>query len=194
MNRKLIPILVLLAVAVLLVASGCIGNKSSTTSNVGTDTLSSNGASTSSSSPSTTSNVRQAASGEKVKGTWITAEASADQISIPVKSIDDNINVHFNVTTDAGELPVMAYRYNDKIYVKSNECVPCGSIGYSLLDGTLVCDTCGTVFDAVTGDGIKGGCVAFAKASIPYTISGDKITIKTSDVVTAHKKTTKEIS
>jgi len=161
MNRKLVP-LVLLVVAVSLVVAGC------------TETRSSAG---------------YKDNEKSVKGTWITGQVNADQVSIPIKSIDDNTNVHFKVKTDIGGLSVMAYRFNDKVFVRSNVCPPCNSIGFSLKNGTLVCDSCGTVFDAVTGKGIEGGCVDYPKESIPYTISDGKITMKLDDMVAAHKKT-----
>jgi len=167
MNGKLVA-LVLLVVAVFIAAAGCSDNKLSNGSG----------------------NDKSANSGTSIKGTWITAQENADQVSIPVKFVNDNTNVHFKVKTDIGELPVIAYRFNDKIYIKSNECVPCDSQGFSLKDGTLVCDNCGTVFDAVTGKGIEGGCVNYPKENIPYTtVSDDKITMKLSDVVAAHKET-----
>lgn len=167
MNGKL-AVITLLVVAVSLVAAGCAENKSSTNS---------------------INNGKSISSGTLIKGTWITAQENADQVSIPVKSVDDNTNVHFKVKTDTGELPVMAYLFDNKIYVRSNECVPCSSNGFSLKSGTLVCDSCGTVFDAVTGKGIEGGCVDYPKESIPYSISEGKITMKLDDVVAAHKKT-----
>lgn len=161
MNGKLISI-VLLVIAVSLVAAGC------------TETGSSIGSK----------------DNEKlIKGTWITAQVNTDQISIPTKSVDDNTNVHFKVKTDIEELSIMAYRFDNKVFVRSNVCPPCNSIGFSLKNGTLVCDSCGTVFDAVTGKGIEGGCVGYPKESIPYTVSDGKITMKLDDVVAAHKKT-----
>lgn len=126
---------------------------------------------------------------KSVKGTWITSQVNTDQVSIPANSVNENTNVHFKVKTDIGELSVMAYRFDNKVFVRSNVCPPCNSIGFSLKDGTLVCDSCGTVFDAVTGKGIKGGCVAYPKESIRYTVSDGKITMKLSDVVAAHEKT-----
>ena len=57
-----------------------------------------------------------------IKGTWITAQVNTDQISIPAKSVDDNTNVHFKVKTDIGELSVMAYRFDNKVFVRSNVC------------------------------------------------------------------------
>lgn len=161
MNRKLTG-MVLLVIAVSLVAAGCAETRSSASPKENADS---------------------------VKGTWITAQVNADQVSIPTKSVDDNTNVHFKVKTDIGELSVMAYRFNNKVFVRSNVCPPCNSIGFSLKNGTLVCDSCGTVFDAVTGKGIEGGCVDYPKESIPYTVSDGKITMKLSDVVAGHQKT-----
>lgn len=161
MNRKLAG-MVLLVIAVSLVAAGCAEIRSSASSK---DTANS------------------------VKGTWITAQVNTDQVSIPTESVDDNTNVHFKVKTDIGELSVMAYRFDNKVFIRSNVCPPCNSIGFSLKNGTLVCDSCGTVFDAVTGKGVEGGCVAFPKESIPYAVSDDKITMRISEVVAAHEKT-----
>lgn len=151
----------LLVTIVALSALGCVENKS--------------GVSTASASP--------------VEGTWIDAQVTEDTASIPVKSIDDNTNVHFKVNTNIGEISVMAYKLDDQIFVRSNVCPPCGSIGFSLDKNTLVCDSCGTVFDATTGSGIEGGCVAYPKESIPYTVSDGNIVLKIDDVVAAHKKT-----
>lgn len=159
MNGKLI-LIVLLAVVVSLVAAGCTEIGSKGT-----------------------------ADASPVTATWITAQVSADQVSIPVSSVEEDTNVHFKVNTDSGELAVMAYQLNDKVFVRSNVCPPCNSIGFSLVNGTLVCDSCGTVFDAATGTGIGGGCVAYPKESIPYTVSDGKINMKLDDVVAAHKKT-----
>lgn len=160
MNKKLIYG-ILLVLAISLVAAGFTGTGSTTGGN----------------------------SAGSVKATWITAQTGADQVSIPASSVDENTNVHFKVNTDSGELAVMAYRFDDKVFVRSNVCPPCNSIGFTLENGTLVCDSCGTVFDAETGTGIGGGCVAFPKESIPYTVSEDKITMKLDDVVAAHEKT-----
>jgi len=160
MNRKLI-IVSLLAIIVSISALGCLDPESS------------------------------ASAGESgpVKGTWIEPEASEDTVSIPVSSVDRYTNVHFKVDADIGEVSVMAYKLDDEVQVRSNVCPPCGSIGFTLTDGVLVCDSCGTVFDAATGEGIQGGCVAYPKENIPYTISNGLIVMDMDDVVTAHKKT-----
>lgn len=161
MNGKL-AVLILLVISVTLAIAGCAEN-----------------------GPSADSKNNEAT----VKAAWITAQINGEEVSIPVSSVDKNTNVHFKVNTDSGELAIMAYKFNDKLFVRSNVCPPCNSIGFSLMNGTLVCDSCGTVFAAATGTGIEGGCVAFPKENIPYTVSDDKITLKLDDIVDAHKKT-----
>ncbi|WP_406661006.1 Fe-S-containing protein [Methanolobus sp. ZRKC3] len=160
MNRKLV-IVSLLAIVVSLSVLGCIGTEDSA-----------------SAGPS-----------GSVKGTWIESQVSGDTVSIPLSSVEKNTNVHFKVNTDIGEVAVMAYKLDGEIIVRSNVCPPCGSIGFTLEDDVLVCDACATVFDAASGDGIQGGCVAYPKESIPYTISDGSIVMDQDDVVTAHQKT-----
>ncbi|MCL7411568.1 MAG: Fe-S-containing protein [Methanosarcinaceae archaeon] len=126
-----------------------------------------------------------------VKATWITADVNGDVVSIPVADVNDNTNVHFkvNTNTELGEIAVMAFVLGDEIVIRSNVCPPCRSIGFTLDDAVLVCDSCGTTFDAETGNGIQGACVAYPKESIPYTESGGIIVMDINDVITAHQNT-----
>ncbi|MCQ1535737.1 DUF2318 domain-containing protein [Methanosarcina sp. KYL-1] len=161
MNVKLTG-MVLLVIAVALMAAGLAENGPSA---VSTDT------------------------GSPVAATWINAVKSTDTVSIPSSSVDENTNVHFKVNTDIGEIAVMAYRLEDEVFVRSNVCPPCGSIGFSLAKETLICDSCGTTFDAATGLGIGGACISYPKESIPYTVSDGNLVMKLDDVVDAHRKT-----
>ena len=126
-----------------------------------------------------------------VKATWITAQVNGDVVSIPVADVNDNTNVHFkvNTNTELGEIAVMAFVLGDEIVIRSNVCPPCRSIGFTLDDTVLVCDSCGTTFDATTGNGIQGACVAYPKESISYTESGGIIVMDINDIITAHQNT-----
>ncbi|WP_340820661.1 Fe-S-containing protein [Methanolobus sp. WCC4] len=126
---------------------------------------------------------------EPVEGTWIKSKVSGDTVSIPVSSVELYTNIHSKVNTEVGEVAIMAYMLDDEIIVRSNVCPPCGSIGFTLEDDILVCDACSTVFDATTGDGVMGACVAYPKENIPYTISDGNIVMDMDDVVTAHRNT-----
>jgi nitrite reductase/ring-hydroxylating ferredoxin subunit len=130
-------------------------------------------------------------SAKPVEATWISSLTTGNTVSIPLEAVDKHTNVHFKVNTDIGELAIMAYMLDDKISIRSNVCPPCGSIGFALDRSTLVCDACTTTFDASTGMGIGGACVAYPKESIPYTVSDGNLIMKLDDIITAHQETLK---
>ncbi len=155
----LILTLVIIAAGILVTALGCNSTTSTSTNNV------------------------------KVKATWISPEIQADTVAIPVGEIRDNLMTHFRVETSEGSIASMAYVYNDNIYVRSNICPPCRSIGFSLQGNKLVCDSCGTTFQAENGEGIAGACVNYPKASVQYQTNGDTIELKSNDIVSAYINT-----
>lgn len=124
-----------------------------------------------------------------VKATWIDAAVVGDTATIPEGAVYKYTNVHFNVPTQHGNLAYMAYVLDDEIFVRANVCPPCGSIGFTLDNGILVCDSCGTTFDATTGNGISGGCVAYPKESVPYTVTQSNIVMNIDDAIQAYAQT-----
>jgi len=130
-----------------------------------------------------------AQSNEPIKATWIKLQVVSDTVSIPVSGVEDNKIVHFKLVTLGGDIAFMAYELDGEIYVRSNVCPPCRSVGFSLQRDTLVCDTCLTTFKAKTGDGIEGACVDFPKASVPYEIRDGNIVMKSNDLVAAYQST-----
>ncbi|WP_445474923.1 Fe-S-containing protein [Methanococcoides methylutens] len=160
MNSKLAGFIIIVAVAVVF-AAGCLDNN----------------------------DVQTTASAIPVTATWIEPQVIDDSVSIPVQTIDENINTHFKVRTTTGEIAVMAYKLGDNLVVRSNVCPPCGSIGFSLDNDVLVCDSCRTTFDAVTGQGIQGACVDYPKESIPFTVSDGNIVMELNDIEIAHMNT-----
>jgi len=127
----------------------------------------------------------------EVKATWIEAQVEGDRVSISQSAVDAAWNTHFEVTTADGKLPFMAYRLGDETYVRASICPPCRSRSFTLDGNVLVCDACGTRFEAETGKGISGACKAYPKASVAYSVNGGNITMKESDLVTAYENTTK---
>ena len=127
---------------------------------------------------------------EPIEATWIDIQADGDTVSIPLSEVNSNKIVHFLLGEGpSGDIAFMAYELAGKTYVRSNVCPPCWSMGFSLQGDTLVCDTCATTFNAKTGDGIKGACVDFPKASVPYEIRGETIIMERNDMITAYKNT-----
>jgi nitrite reductase/ring-hydroxylating ferredoxin subunit len=130
-----------------------------------------------------------AQSNEPIKATWIEPQVVGDTVSIPVSKVENNKIVDFKLVTLGGNIAFMAYELGGEVYVRSNVCPPCRSVGFSLQGDTLVCDTCLTIFNAKTGDGIEGACVDFPKASVPYEISDGNIVMKSNDLVAAYQST-----
>ncbi len=99
--------------------------------------------------------------------------------------------LHFRVTDQDANMAFMAYQLDGERYVRANVCPPCRSVGFSLSGDILVCNSCGTKFEASTGDGISGACRDYPKAEVAHAISGDKITMDTDDLINAYLDTEK---
>ncbi len=126
-----------------------------------------------------------------VKQTQIKPQINGDTVTIPVSDLDKYGNVNFKVKTATDVYSFMAYEYGDKTYVRSDVCVPCGSESFTLKNGTLVCDSCGTVFDVQTGAGVKGvtACQRYTKQPVAYQITGNDVVMKWADLSTAFQNT-----
>jgi uncharacterized membrane protein len=127
---------------------------------------------------------------EPILAAWVTVSEASDTVSIPVSVVNDNKMVHFLLEEGSnGEIAFMVYELNKEIYVRSNVCPPCRSVGFSLQEDMLICDTCATTFNAKNGDGIKGACVDFPKASVPYEIEDETIIMKQNDLIASYQNT-----
>ena len=124
-----------------------------------------------------------------IEPTWIQAEVTDNIASISLSEVETNGMSHFTVNTSSGEMDFMAYELSGETYVRASICPPCYSRSFALKGDTLVCDTCGTVFDAETGSGIEGACVNYPKASVPYEITGNSIIMVVDDLLTAYNNT-----
>jgi nitrite reductase/ring-hydroxylating ferredoxin subunit len=126
-----------------------------------------------------------------IKVKEITPTVSIDIVSIPLKEVQDDWNTHFLVDAPGGKMGFMAYVLDNVIYVRASICPPCRGKTYTLVGDTLVCDTCGTTFNAKTGIGIAGACVNYPKASVTYTVTNGNLAMKISDLSTAYQNTLK---
>jgi nitrite reductase/ring-hydroxylating ferredoxin subunit len=124
-----------------------------------------------------------------IKATWVDTQNANGTASIPLNEIEENWNIHFKYETQTETMNFMAYILDKKVYVRANVCPPCRSVGFSLDNDILVCDRCATLFEAKTGDGIKGACVNYPKASVPYKITDGKLIMNEDDLITAYKET-----
>lgn len=127
--------------------------------------------------------------GMPIQAVWIEPQVVAGAVSIPVNQVENNRNVHFKIEDETGELHFMAYTLNGEIHLRASICPPCRGIGYSLDGDVLVCDTCATTFGARTGDGIKGACVNYPKAAVPFEIVDGSMVATQSDLLVAYERT-----
>jgi nitrite reductase/ring-hydroxylating ferredoxin subunit len=126
-----------------------------------------------------------------VKQTRIKAQLTGDTVTIPVSDLDKYGNVNFLVYTATDNMAFMAYRLGGQTYVKADVCVPCGSESFTLNKGKLVCDSCGTVFDAQTGKGVSGvkACQGYPKQPVVFQISSGNLVMNGTDLVNAFQST-----
>jgi nitrite reductase/ring-hydroxylating ferredoxin subunit len=126
---------------------------------------------------------------------WIGAGVlgiGSDTVSIPTSEIASGKMLHFAVSSlPGGAANFMAYNLAGQTHVRANVCPPCRSIGFSLLGDILVCDSCGTRFNANTGDGISGACKDFPKAAVEYAVSGDNMVMGFDDLTISYANTEK---
>jgi len=183
MSKKITLIAVLLALTLVTVACAA---STSTPATTGTQPATVSSEPTTSPTPVLTPVPKPSG---PIKAKWIDPQVDGNTVSVPISDVENNWNTHFKVETQDGEMTFMAYLLDGKIYVRANVCPPCRSIGYSLDDDILVCDRCATLFEAKTGDGIKGACVDYPKALIQYEISDGEIVMKEADLVVAYENT-----
>ncbi|MDD4859629.1 MAG: Fe-S-containing protein [Dehalococcoidales bacterium] len=124
-----------------------------------------------------------------IRATRVTPAITEDMVSLQYSEIQANKISSFSVATTSGEISFMAYDLDGKIYARADICPPCRSDSFSLNGTTLVCDTCATVFDARTGKGLKGACVNYPKALVPFTENGGKLIMKGADLLKAYQDT-----
>jgi nitrite reductase/ring-hydroxylating ferredoxin subunit len=135
-------------------------------------------------------------SNKAYKPVWIEATVNGDTVSVPLAAVEQDIMIHFKLQTASGQQQFMVYGYDGKVYVRGNDCVPCKSINFALKGNLLICMSCGTTFDTVTGKGVgsvgSSGCRAYPKEPSAFQFQDGQIIMKTSDLNTAYQNTLTE--
>jgi hypothetical protein len=127
------------------------------------------------------------------KPVWIEPTIGDGIASIPLNIVQQNIIVHFKLQIDASTETFMCYVYDGKFLVRGDDCVPCRSINFALKGNQLICMSCNTTFNAVTGIGEgsigSASCRAYPKASSMYEIKDAQLVMKISDLHKAFQDT-----
>ena len=130
-------------------------------------------------------------SNQAIRPTFVEPVISGESVAVRVADVETKKMTHFRVRTPQGNEVFMAYDLGGKTIVRASVCPPCQSQSFSLKGTTLVCDTCGTIFSATSGDGMSGPCVAYPKAAANYSVVDGNITMTTGDLVAAYQNTLK---
>jgi nitrite reductase/ring-hydroxylating ferredoxin subunit/predicted small lipoprotein YifL len=175
------------ALVVLLTLAGCGAKPISTAANT---VVAAPGAATTLSTP--VASVNPGVSSADTKSyhpTWLTPQINGDQVTLSLSAVLQAKMAHFWVNLPSGKEAFMAYRLDGVTYVRADICVPCRSTSFSLEKGVLVCDTCGTRFDAKTGAGLSGACKNYPKDEAKAGVSGDNLTVTTTSLAAAYAST-----
>lgn len=129
--------------------------------------------------------------GTRINATWITPVTVIQEniILIPASKLEEDTLIHFFVSTSLGKMPFMAYIFEGKTYVRAGICVPCKSYDFSLQQNVLICESCGSRFNAETGNGVSGACVKYPKAEVAYEKKDGNVLLKWEALKTAYQST-----
>ena len=130
-------------------------------------------------------------SNQVIKPTFVDAKVTGDTVAVSLSDVQKAKMAHFRVPTAQGNLVFMAYDFGGKVVTRASVCPPCQSQSFSLKGNTLVCNSCGTIFSASSGDGMSGPCVAYPKAVVATAVADGNLTMTTGDMVTAYQNTLK---
>jgi hypothetical protein len=126
----------------------------------------------------------------RYKATWIVPAMNGASLSVLVSAVEQDKIVHFWVDTPTGKQAFMAYKLDGTFYMRGNICVPCRSYNYSLQKGILVCDTCGTTFNAkTTAKGLSGACVNYPKEPVSFQVQNNNLIATLADLNSAYQNT-----
>lgn len=132
----------------------------------------------------------------RVRPVLVSAAIQGDSMILPMSRVQSVTNARFVVRPASGQQEsFMAYVYGGQTYVRASICVPCGGQSYSLQGNRLICDTCGTTFNATTGEGVSGvqACMGYPKQPVQFSVSADgSMVMRTSDLLAAFQKTLRQ--
>ena len=184
-RTSILKILVPVALAVVIVLTGCSGKGAGQATTPGVTTPG-----TTLTNPASSAGVSSTDS-TRYKPTWVEPAFSGEQAAISLSIIEASKMAHFRVTLPSGNEAFMAYKLDGITYIRADICPPCRSTSFSLQKGVLVCDTCGTKFEAKTGKGISGACVRYPKSEVKYELREGNLTTNLTELAVAYAETLK---
>ena len=119
-----------------------------------------------------------------IEMTDIRSEVKEDKIVVPLSAVKKNRLVYFEYKGSQA-VPLLAYvGPSGKVITAISVCEPCKSTRFHIEGENLVCNTCGTVWNLETHQGVTGGCTEFPPQIIANQVKGGKVLISEDKVAT----------
>lgn len=103
-----------------------------------------------------------------------------------VATLGDHVNLE--VPSTSGVAGFIGYFANDEFYLRATACPNCGAERIEWGGSLVVCRSCSTTFDLVTGEA-SGEGRAYPLGMVPYNLEGDTIAMSLGDLVEAYART-----
>jgi len=103
-----------------------------------------------------------------------------------VATLGDHVNLE--VPSTSGVAGFIGYFANDEFYLRATACPNCGAERIEWGGSLVVCRSCSTTFDLVTGEA-SGEGRAYPLGMVPYNLEGDTIAMSLGDLVEAYAHT-----
>jgi len=103
-----------------------------------------------------------------------------------VATLGDHVNLE--VPANGGVAAFIGYFSNDNFYLRATVCPNCGAERIEWGGSLVVCRSCSTTFDLVTGEA-SGEGRGYPLGTIPYSLEGDTIAMSLGDLVEAYART-----
>ena len=126
-----------------------------------------------------------------IKPFWVEPKEEGDEVLLKLSDVLEKRNVNFTLKgTQDGDLIFMAYMLELKttIYIRSGA-TPWSRAGFTLDGNILFENNTYSVFNALTGKGLRGAGVIYPKAPVSYHFRDDKIVIRYVDLLIANRLT-----
>ena len=127
--------------------------------------------------------------GQRYRPVWANPVLEGEFLSLQQSEVEQGKMVHFQINLPSGKETFMAYKLDGVTHVRASICVPCRSTSFSLQKGVLICDSCGTKFEAKTGKGISGACVNYPKDAAAFKTAEGRLVVALADLEAAYAST-----
>lgn len=125
----------------------------------------------------------------RVAHAWVEPEVDGDAVTIPLDAVENTGHVHFSLPVQDEALDYLGYMIDGSFYVRAAVCPSCGSQGLSHGGTMLVCHSCSTMFDFVTGEADDEDSASFPQGLLPYGVTDAIISMSFAELVESYERT-----